>query len=78
MHDGEEVSHEDVRELRLLMRSATFANDAQLIKPSHPGEKWKISGDPTEAALLVAAHKMVLIGRIGLKTAPYCRASLRF
>jgi magnesium-transporting ATPase (P-type) len=57
MHDGEEVSHEDVRELRLLMRSATFANDAQLIKPSHPGEKWKISGDPTEAALLVAARK---------------------
>ncbi len=57
LHNGEEVSHEEIRELRLLMRSATFANDAQLIEPSKPGEKWKILGDPTEAALLVAARK---------------------
>ena len=39
------------------MRSATFANDAKLVEPSKPGEKWKILGDPTEAALLVAARK---------------------
>jgi len=57
IHEGKEVSHEDVRELRLLMRSATFANDARLIEPSNPDEKWKITGDPTEAALLVAARK---------------------
>jgi P-type Ca2+ transporter type 2C len=57
LHNGEEVSHEEIRELRLLMRSATFANDAQLIEPSKPDEKWKIVGDPTEAALLVAARK---------------------
>lgn len=54
---GGEVSHEQIRELRILMRSATFANDAQLIRPSKEGEKWKILGDPTEAALLVAARK---------------------
>lgn len=55
--NGDEVSHEQIRELRLLMRSATFANDAKLLEPSKPGEKWKIIGDPTEAALLVAARK---------------------
>lgn len=55
--DGDEVSHEQIRELRLLMRSATFANDAKLLKPSEAGEKWNIIGDPTEAALLVAARK---------------------
>jgi P-type Ca2+ transporter type 2C len=57
LHNGEEVCHGEIRELRLLMRSATFANDAQLIEPSEPGGKWKIVGDPTEAALLVAARK---------------------
>lgn len=54
---NKEVSHEQVRELRLLMRSATFANDAKLLEPANPHDKWKISGDPTEAALLVAAKK---------------------
>ncbi len=57
LYQGKEVSHEQIGELRLLMRSATFANDAKLVKPSKPGEKWKILGDPTEAALLVAARK---------------------
>ena len=57
LYQGKEVSHEHIRELRLLMRSATFANDARLLEPNHADEKWKISGDPTEAALLVAARK---------------------
>ncbi len=57
LHQGKEVSQEQIRELRLLMRSATFANDAKLVEPSKSGEKWKILGDPTEAALLVAARK---------------------
>lgn len=52
-----EVCHKDVLELKLLMRSATFANDAKLVPPENPGEKWKIYGDPTEASLLVAAQK---------------------
>lgn len=57
LYKGKEVSHQQIRELRFLMRSATFANDAELIEPPKPGEKWKILGDPTEAALLVAARK---------------------
>lgn len=57
LSNGSEVSHEQIRELRMLMRSATFANDAKLVEPTSPGEKWKIIGDPTEAALLVAARK---------------------
>jgi magnesium-transporting ATPase (P-type) len=57
LQDGGEVCHKDVLELKLLMRSATFANDAKLITPEKPGEKWKIYGDPTEASLLVAAQK---------------------
>ena len=57
LQDGGEVCHKDVLELKLLMRAATFANDAKLIGPTNPGEKWKIYGDPTEAALLVAAQK---------------------
>ncbi|HSQ02155.1 MAG TPA: cation-transporting P-type ATPase [Methanobacterium sp.] len=57
LQDGGDVCHKDVRELKLLMRSATFANDAQLVEPSKPGEYWKILGDPTEASLLVAARK---------------------
>ena len=57
LQDGGEVCHKDVLELKLLMRSATFANDAKLVPPSKQGERWKIYGDPTEAALLVAARK---------------------
>ena len=57
LQDGGAVCHKDVRELKLLMRSATFANDAKLVEPFKPGEKWKILGDPTEASLLVAARK---------------------
>lgn len=57
LQDGGDVCHKDVRELKLLMRSATFANDAKILKPKKPGEKWRISGDPTEASLLVAARK---------------------
>lgn len=57
LQKGGEVCHKDVLELKLLMRSATFANDAKLIPPENVGEKWKIYGDPTEASLLVAAQK---------------------
>ena len=57
LQDGGEVCHKDVLELKLLMRSATFANDAKIVSPSKPGERWKVYGDPTEAALLVAARK---------------------
>ena len=57
LNNGDKICHKDVKELKLLMRSATFANDAKLVEPSKPEEKWKILGDPTEASLLVAARK---------------------
>ncbi|ADZ09764.1 ATPase, P-type (transporting), HAD superfamily, subfamily IC [Methanobacterium lacus] len=57
LQGGGQVCHKDVLELKLLMRSATFANDAKLVPPEKPGDNWKIYGDPTEASLLVAAQK---------------------
>ncbi|HEY0196467.1 MAG TPA: hypothetical protein VGC02_02730 [Methanobacterium sp.] len=70
LSQGKEVSHEEIRELRLLMRSATFANAAKVVEPSKPGEKWKILGDPTEAALLVAARKNGFDWKKGIKEQP--------
>ena len=69
-HDGVPVSHREVRELKLLMRSATFCNDAKLVKPEGADEKWKILGDPTEAALLVAARKNGFDWEEEMKKAP--------
>ena len=57
LHKGKPIDHREIRELELLMRSATFCNDSKLVEPDETGGKWKIIGDPTEAALLVAAKK---------------------
>ncbi len=57
LHKGNPIEHHEIQELKLLMRSATFCNDSKLIEPEKEGHKWKIIGDPTEAALLVAAKK---------------------
>ena len=35
------------------MRAATLANDATL---THNEDRWKVQGDPTEGALIVAAR----------------------
>ena len=43
-------------DLGVLLRAAALCNDARLIAPSS-GPDWTILGDPTEAALLVAARK---------------------
>lgn len=56
LHKGREISYDEMKELKLLMRTSAFCNDAKLIPPNE-GEKWKIIGDPTEASLLVAAYK---------------------
>ena len=70
--------HREIRELKLLMRSATFCNDSKLIEPEKPGEKWKIIGDPTEASLLVAARKNGFDWEEEMKKkSTNCRASLR-
>ncbi|MCC7550652.1 MAG: cation-transporting P-type ATPase [Methanobacterium sp.] len=57
LHRGKSIDHHEIQELKLLMRAATFCNDSKLIEPDEPGGKWKVIGDPTEAALLVAAKK---------------------
>ncbi|HOI40572.1 MAG TPA: cation-transporting P-type ATPase [Methanobacterium sp.] len=57
LHKGKPINHREIMELELLMRSATFCNDSKLVEPDETGGKWKIIGDPTEAALLVAAKK---------------------
>lgn len=41
----------------LLATTAGFCNNARLLTPGKDSETWKILGDPTEAALLVAAKK---------------------
>jgi P-type Ca2+ transporter type 2C len=56
-HQGKSISHRDILELKLLMRSATFCNDSKLMEPEKSGGKYRIIGDPTEASLLVAARK---------------------
>ncbi|MGB9936403.1 MAG: cation-translocating P-type ATPase [Methanobacterium sp.] len=56
LHKGQEISYNEMKELKLLMRTSAFCNDAKLIPPNNGG-KWKIIGDPTEASLLVAARK---------------------
>ncbi|MCK9152323.1 cation-translocating P-type ATPase [Methanobacterium alcaliphilum] len=52
------VTHRDIKEIKLLMRAASFANDAKLIPPQENDGSWGALGDPTEAALLVAAQKI--------------------
>ncbi|WP_414470073.1 cation-translocating P-type ATPase [Methanobacterium sp. ACI-7] len=56
LHKGQEISYDEIKELKLIMRTSAFCNDAKLIPPEGKG-KWKIIGDPTEACLLVAARK---------------------
>jgi Ca2+-transporting ATPase len=45
--------------LRTLLRAASLASDAHLVRESDQG--WNIKGDPTEGALIVAAAKAGLI-----------------
>ncbi|MDI6724361.1 MAG: cation-transporting P-type ATPase [Methanobacterium sp.] len=57
LHKGHEIGYDEMKELKLLMRTSAFCNDAKLIPPKKEGGIWKILGDPTEASLLVAAAK---------------------
>lgn len=57
LHKGQEIGYDEMKELKLLMRTSAFCNDAKLIPPKNEEGKWKILGDPTEASLLVAAAK---------------------
>ncbi|MGJ3507935.1 cation-translocating P-type ATPase [Enemella sp. A6] len=54
--DGEEVSGDLLTEAQLVLAYGSLANDAQL---DHLDGQWQIQGDPTEAAFLVAAQKLI-------------------
>jgi len=54
--DGQPLTDEQlVREVTMVLGGGSLANDAQLVESD--GE-WTVQGDPTEAAFLVAAHKL--------------------
>jgi len=58
LRKGKKIDHREFRELKLLLRTAAFCNDAKLKEPSQQDGRWRILGDPTEASLLVAARKI--------------------
>lgn len=55
--NGDAPSAELGPSLDLLLRTAGYANNARLVAPAGDRASWTILGDPTEAALLVAARK---------------------
>ena len=56
-HKDEILTKEKLEAVKLLMRSASFCNNARLMPPSDESRGWTVLGDPTEGALLVAAQK---------------------
>jgi len=51
---GQKIEPKNVKNLELLMKIAALCNDAALV---HEKDSYKIAGDPTEGALIVAARK---------------------
>ena len=51
---GKAIDHQTIPELGLLFKIGTLCNNASLVKE---GESFKILGDPTEGAILVAGRK---------------------
>ncbi|MDI6644009.1 MAG: cation-transporting P-type ATPase [Methanobacteriaceae archaeon] len=58
IYEGQKISYNEFKELELVIRVATFCNDAKLIENGKSTNNFKIMGDPTEASLLVAALKI--------------------
>jgi potassium/sodium efflux P-type ATPase len=54
---GKVVPCEDAGELRTLLVAAALCNDSRIIPPDETVSSWTVLGDPTEAALKVAALK---------------------
>ncbi|MHB8793627.1 MAG: cation-translocating P-type ATPase [Thermoleophilia bacterium] len=57
MEKGAPLGEGDFTQLEPLMKIAALCNNARLVKPADDSGRWSIVGDPTEAALLVAAGK---------------------
>jgi len=54
---GDSEVPEDDKHLRILLLGAALCNDSNIYKEEEEEDGWKITGDPTEAALVVAAAK---------------------
>ncbi len=57
MKDGEVVNASEHPSLMDLLRAGLLCNDALLVRD---GTEWRIAGDPTEGAIIVAARKALL------------------
>lgn len=55
--EGKELSSTDHQHLEVLMKVAALCNNSRLVAPDDTHGGWGIVGDPTEAALMVAARK---------------------
>ncbi|WP_344449358.1 cation-transporting P-type ATPase [Actinocorallia aurantiaca] len=58
--DGREIGPSDRPDVTDLLTAAALCNDARLAPPDDGREDWAALGDPTEAALLVAAARLGL------------------
>ena len=61
LHDDVEVVVADNRALWWSLAAGSACNDASV---SHDGDRWTISGDPTEAAMKVVALKTEVAGKV--------------
>ncbi|MFN7139900.1 MAG: HAD-IC family P-type ATPase, partial [Limisphaerales bacterium] len=59
--DGKAIGNEQPPALMECLRAGVLCNEAELIKE---GNLWKVEGDPTEAALIVAARKVGLTSEL--------------
>ncbi len=59
LYEGVALSREEMKRAGLyeLFDASVLCNNAALVPPKKPGDRWSIVGDPTEAAMLVMAAK---------------------
>lgn len=67
---GDPPGTEASQALDRLFRVAGFCNNSKLLAPDAGNDQWSILGDPTEAALLVAARKANVDYQKGLASEP--------
>ncbi len=58
MRNGRKIGDDERSTCEFLLKAASLCNNAKLVPPDGDQEKFKVLGDPTEAALLVAAKKI--------------------
>jgi Ca2+-transporting ATPase len=73
LDEGKQVAHPVVGELRLLLLAAGLCNDSRVLPPDGTSRSWTVLGDPTEAAMRVAAIK----GGLNLETEEQASPRLR-